>query len=380
MDERSFYNKVFDYILTICNSESKTLDGINYFAQPNYFYSKDGSSFESNTLEYISKNSCKNMYQFLPTECQSSFFLDFINEWVYEGTHKKIIEFDTNLEKLDCNFYFVYGSDNPKLYQDFLKDINLKRFKIIYWPTWLVEHTYIQLRRDFINERKLDCKVYDLEIEKDFEKLYLNMNLRPRIHRRIMIDKLYNSNLFDCGFTSWNQLYTEGVGNDIIKDDSFYKDFIYWNEEILNLDDISNKNKNFVGEFSDRILTPKALFNLAGETSMDVPYITEKTFRCIFLKQPFIAFGSTNQNKELLKYGFKLYDNVLDYSFDDEEDVFKRYDLIIEQLIKLKNKDYNELYDLMEPTLEYNKQLIHKITHGSNHIPNEILNIYENRN
>ena len=89
---------------------------------------------------------------------------------------------------------------------------------------------------------------------------------------------------------------------------------------------------------------------------------------------------STNQNKELLKYGFKLYDNVLDYSFDDEEDVFKRYDLIIEQLIKLKNKDYNKLYDLMEPTLEYNKQLIHKITHGSNHIPNEILNIYENRN
>ena len=107
MDERSFYNKVFDYILTICNSESKTLDEINYFAQPNYFYSK-GSSFESNTLQYISKNSCKNMYQFLPTECQSSFFTDFINEWDAEGTHKKIIEFDTNLEKLDCNFYFVF--------------------------------------------------------------------------------------------------------------------------------------------------------------------------------------------------------------------------------------------------------------------------------
>lgn len=380
MVERSFYNKVFDYIVTICNSDTKTIDGINYFAQPNYFYSEDGGSFENNTLDFISKNGCKNMYQFLPTECQSSFFIDFINEWAHHGTHKKIIEFDNNLEKLDCNFYFVYGSDNPQLYQDFLKDIDIKRFKILYWPTWLIEHTYQQLRSLHIEFRELNLQVHDLEIEKDFQKLYLNMNLRPRIHRRIMIDKLYNSNLFDFGFNSWNHLYTEGLGNDIIKDDSFYKDFKYWNQEILNLDDIANKDKKFIGEFSDRMFTPKALFNLAGETSMDVPYITEKTFRCIFLKQPFIAYGSKHQNKELLKYGFKLYDNVLDYSFDYEEDVFKRYDLIIEQLTKLKDKDYNELYDLMEPTLEHNKQLIHKITHGTDYIPKEILEIYENRN
>ena len=50
--------------------------------------------------------------------------LSYDNNNEYYQEYMRLI---TNLEKLDCNFYFVYGSDNPKLYQDFLKDINLKK-------------------------------------------------------------------------------------------------------------------------------------------------------------------------------------------------------------------------------------------------------------
>lgn len=113
---------------------------------------------------------------------------------------------------------------------------------------------------------------------------------------------------------------------------------------------------------------------------MDVPYVTEKTFRCFFFKQPFIAYGAVRQNKEILKYGFKLFDNIIDYSFDDEVDSLKRFELLVSELKKFKNKDYNEIYNQIEPILEHNRNRVYELLINDEFIPKELLKIYENRN
>ena len=193
-----------------------------------------------------------------------------------------------------------------------------------------------------------------------------------------MMDLLVKNNLFSSGRNAWNNLSKDVLGTDIIS--HFEYETKYWNESLINLDEYNSKNKNYKEEHSDTMLNPNTLFSLVGETSMDVPYVTEKTYRCFFFKQPFIAYGAKGQNKEIIKYGFKIFDNIIDYSFDDESNYMKRFQGLIEQLKKLNNLDYNELYEKMNSVLEHNQKRVYELLTKDELVPKELLKLYENRN
>jgi hypothetical protein len=104
------------------------------------------------------------------------------------------------------------------------------------------------------------------------------------------------------------------------------------------------------------LIQPNALIELVSETSAEVTFITEKTFRPILLEQPFICLGAVNQNLDLVKYGFELYDEIFDYSFDSKPNLEDRIKGIIENLNKIKDEDYYQLYNLLEPKIKRNKE------------------------
>ena len=124
----------------------------------------------------------------------------------------------------------------------------------------------------------------------------------------------------------------------------------------LDLDSYSNKEKIHSDEYSSKLIEPNALIELVSETSAEVTFITEKTLRPIFLEQPFICLGAPNQNLDLLKYGFELYDEIFDYSFDSQPNIEDRINGIIENLNKIKDEDYYQLYKLLEPKIKRNKE------------------------
>ena len=128
-------------------------------------------------------------------------------------------------------------------------------------------------------------------------------------------------------------------------------------------------------EFSPLLLQPNALIELVSETSKEVAFITEKTFRPIFLEQPFICLGAMNQNLNLLKYGFELYDEIFDYSFDSKPDIKDRIDGIIENLNKIKGQNYYEIYKLLEPKIKRNKERIFSLL--ENDPFNPYINLYQ---
>ncbi len=365
---------VYSHFIILGNTETKTEDNVNYFGQSNYFEG-DRSDLFTEYLNFAQRENCKNIYSLIPTECHSPLFQQFIiQHFGKEGITKPFYDFDKKLDELDCNLYYVYGSYNSELYKKFESESNLKRIKVLYWPTYLITHTFNLYYTGFIQNGKHES----LDLIQDFEKLYINYNHRPRIHRKIMMDLLCKRNLLDDGFNSWNEISNINNGTDIVT--SYNYNTECWKEEILNLDDYKSKDKDYLEEHSPTMLKPNALFSLVGETSMDVPYVTEKTFRCFFFKQPFIAYGAKGQNKEILNYGFKLFDNIIDYSFDDEPVHIKRFELLLNELEKFKNQNFNDIYKKVEPILEHNRKRVYELLLKDEFIPKELLEIYENRN
>jgi hypothetical protein len=332
----------------------------------------------SKYIEFAKNKNCKNIFSILPTECKSVFTDSMLLDY-YKRDGNEYLEgrnLDSTLNELDCNLYFVFGSHEPELYTNFFKNTKPTRIKILFWPTYLITHTFYLYYSGLVGNPK--SKYKNLDLVNKFEKLYINYNNRPRIHRKIMMDVLCKENLLNDGFNSWNEYSNNHNGTDIITSTNYKTEC--WEEKIMNLDDYKSKNKNYSEEHSHTLLYPNALFSLVGETSMDIPYVTEKTYRCFFFKQPFIAYGAKRQNKEILKYGFKIFDNIIDYSFDDEPDNLKRFELLVNELKKFKNKDYNQIYNQIEPILEHNRNRVYELLLNDEFIPNELLELYENRN
>lgn len=275
--------------------------------------------------------------------------------------HPEFFELENILLQNNCNFYLVLGSHYPELYKPF--ENSIKNFKILYWPTYLISHTYNGLKDLYLSPRGLDgpLNVENLSVKANFNKLYLNLNNKSRYHRCLMMDQLYYNNLFEFGINSWNQKTDECGLNDILINEDLAFTFKHWQEKYMNVDGYRIKEYGFIDEYTDMITEPNCFMSLVGESSMYIPFVTEKTYRPILLKHPFLCFGAKNQNKEIIKYGFELYDEIFDYEFDSKDNINDRISGIIENLNNLKEKNYYDLHKKIEPKLEYNKNLALKI-------------------
>jgi hypothetical protein len=211
--------------------------------------------------------------------------------------------------------------------------------------------------------------VENLSIKDSFNKLYLNLNNKSRYHRCLMMDELYSNNLFDFGINSWNQKKDECGLNDILINEDLFFDFKHWTEKYMNVDGYKIKEYGFKDEYTDMITEPNCFMSLVGESSMYIPFVTEKTYRPILLKHPFLCYGAKNQNKEITKYGFELYDEIFDYDFDSKNHISDRIRGIIDNLNNLKNENYYDLYKKIEPKLIYNKNHALKIRENDNFNP-----------
>ena len=98
-----------------------------------------------------------------------------------------------------------------------------------------------------------------------------------------------------------------------------------------------------------------ALFDVICETDCDDSTIrwTEKTVRALESMKPFLIFGTPGINKLVADMGFRLYD-CIDYSFDDEKDIFKRANMLVDEMQRLLTIPIKELYDDTRDTAVYN--------------------------
>ena len=107
------------------------------------------------------------------------------------------------------------------------------------------------------------------------------------------------------------------------------------------------------------ILHVDAFWHIVTETVFyyDKLHLTEKIFKPIVSKQPFMLLASPGNLAYLKSYGFKTFDSVIDESYDTIQDNDLRVEAVVKQLHWYCNLTPGEKTDIiqrLEPIIEYN--------------------------
>lgn len=91
-------------------------------------------------------------------------------------------------------------------------------------------------------------------------------------------------------------------------------------------------------------------------------HLTEKIFKPIVAKQPFILLGCAHNLRYLQSYGFKTFDHWWDESYDQIEDPIERLNAAIDIIEKICAREHSYLENLlleMQEVLDYNFNLFY---------------------
>ena len=289
------------------------------------------------------------------------YVLEFVappfNYYDYKEKHEDIIKLENVLIENNLKIYVIISGVSTK-FTDELRTNPIKNVTFLLWPTYLLHYSCYGL------EKVYNKSINDINIGTQFENLYCNYNMKSKYHRAMLIDKLYQNNLFNYGKNSWKINYPSNY------------EFKFWVEENIKIDDYGTNE--FIGYYTDKFLNLNSFINLVGETlynNEDI-FITEKTFKSILIEQPFICLSSQYFHKHLSDLGFKLYDEIFDYSFDREPELEDRVNGIIKNLLDIKNEDYKILYEKIKDKVVYNKYHAMSIIENDEFIPKIFLDLY----
>ena len=212
--------------------------------------------------------------------------------------------------------------------------------------------------------------------ERTLEKTYISFNRltsNRRIYRSLLVNELYKNNLLDSGYVS----YSHHCPDDGAFDDNLRKgvpeykfDPDYIEQAITNINQLPELRIDFPGQDipnQSMLLSPmkqlmESFIFLVTETCFfqRKTHLTEKIFKPIVLRMPFILAGCAYNLAYLRSYGFRTFGDYWDESYDSIEDPVLRIEAIT-QVIKTVNKlstqqQMTMLLD-MQPILEHNYQL-----------------------
>lgn len=134
-----------------------------------------------------------------------------------------------------------------------------------------------------------------------------------------------------------NEIRTETI--DLYKSD--YKVsclYTFWNLAAHNSTDINIITETFRNHY--------------GIPANDIHYkkfffITEKTYRTILMKQPFILFSNPYALKYLRNAGYKTFSPFINESYDNIENLFGRQNMIVNEVNRLSNMPTDEFNELL---------------------------------
>lgn len=268
------------------------------------------------------------------------------------------------LKKNNNRVYFCFGSAELDKYTEFDKFKyhcpNNNTF-VFLWPTFWINRTVAQ-NINFFSE------FFIKNYKKDFSKCkivypYICMNNVAKYHRCLMIDLLAKESLLDKGAVSWRNFHV----------DSSYK-WKYTKPKLKKLSDFEKYNSNTYNlQFTPPDEFNESFMSIVTETTTDIIFITEKTATALLYKQPFVVQGAVGFHGYLKTLGFELYDEIFDYSFDQEIDLEKRTKMIIDNVKSIADRDLYELYSIIKSKLNFNHNRMIEISQDKSLIPKLIL-------
>lgn len=385
-------------------------DGFFDFYERYYFehlgYERNSIPIKNWKLKDISQHPDKNFYFALKTSHS-------LNEVINQRGFDLSENVKNNLKEFK-NFYFMYIREHESeteedilALQSYIKNNNLP------------EEQFLILTNNFnykniITKNNLNINIYKLnllqitstsifsEMKSEFNldksgKFFICFNKNPKRHRYSLLSAL---NYYDIlSDTNWSLIgkISEGISKEdfrhFFEDDLFNKiDFLklknvglkesdyeigkkYFNSDLsVNIHEELNRGGgasgglmlpeyDFVYKESYLNIVTESLF----EDTWNSIHITEKSFRP-FHFYLFPIFVATHNHVKTIRdnFGFDLFDDIIDHSYDNEPNQKTRLKMILDEIIRIhKNKNkFIEFYKNNQDRFEKNKQIIKELSNN----------------
>ena len=251
----------------------------------------------------------------------------------------------------DANLHLLANSEHSTKKRKYLRDWNVQDWYFFF-------HGFAAL--DWFN----DFKYFDSSQQQP-SKLFICLNhliTNNRSYRLYLLSLLKQKGLQDLGHISAPLLTQHTVKRELANSTSrlpkkakkHILENLYPDASPLVLDDCNYNNAS--ADISDE--STDALWHVVPETVFydDSLHLTEKIFKPIVIRRPFMLVGGVGNLAYLKSYGFKTFDRWIDESYDNETDPEARLRMVSDQLDYLRTQDITQMHEQMQEVLEYNHQ------------------------
>lgn len=217
-------------------------------------------------------------------------------------------------------------------------------------------------------------------------KKFLCYNRMPRLHRVKMFTELHKRGLHNDALISfhdedgalsegrWREVasiphYTSHWGETFhyffdnimpnLEQFKLNKTEERWNPVDITQDDFDHFHDTYFSVINETLFYKDdyQYHALCDISPTDSVFLSEKIFKPLACKHPFLVIGVDRTLEHLRKYGYKTFDKWFDESYDLEPDDDKRMEMCvaeIERLSKLSDDEWCTMYKEMVPTLQHN--------------------------
>lgn len=302
---------------------------------------------------------------------------DDINDFLYQS-RPKIIEFlspeEWQMDNPIVNPLTNYARNNSVEVRVLLNSFNMWSNSksrpvlqnVIYEdsPTLILNYILESYTNFDINTYNADIgnDIYQISPEfKDYKYKIISMTNKALPWRGKMIDHFQKLDIINDN----NCIIWQNTGNG----DTY--DYKYFSPRVLSKEPFRDEN----GAFNSMKL-PMAYsdswFASVAESSTDIISITEKTITPILFLKPFLIIGSKGFHSFLKMLGFKLFEELIDYSFDMEDDEGTRVEMFCKEIAKinaLSSYEIAEYQQLFNDRLTHNKENVYRLYHDKTLAP-----------
>lgn len=261
-------------------------------------------------------------------------------------------EFVKAINQSDTQFLYITGAKESDYIKSKFEKAGIKNYSLQYWPTFWFNYSEQALSTP--DHRNYTAKT-------DFKYPFISLNNRGHIHRLKYLDEMAKRNLLDKGIVTWHDIHNE---NKHIELKHFDRD-----TRLKINDDFDTKLDSFIvpDQFHD------SLFDFVTECCYETIMFSEKTAIPLLLRKPFAVLSAPYYHKFLTDLGFKLYDEIIDYSFDSELDLEKRITLFVNNIEKVsKITDLTAVYETLREKIEFNYYHYYDVMKNIDLIPKEV--------
>jgi hypothetical protein len=327
-----------------------------HYQLPEFYRSTRIEIYEQSFVEI------KNFIKLLRSQGYKNKIIFILNH-VWEITNQSDLIFlqkffKKKFMKYKIDFFLLYSTcDNKKMLPDNVIEYNFFQNKTVYASTANNQQTSTSWNRS------------------KFKGLLLT-GKSNKIQRLLPLTYLLDRNLLNEEYIEWSFFYIEKNKSDIKKilnlNEEEFQNFLsivlrtpdninFVTKLIEDSNELTHKEEFYYDGFPyDCNLYKNTSWSLISETSSELGahFITEKTYRAIINKHPFIFFGQFHTEKFLRECGYRTFDYCYPYQYDTIKDVKDRIAAGIEN-VKFLKENWKKLdFDRINIDIEYNYKIL----------------------